>query len=275
MRLWTMFAAALAAGVSALALVAGAQAEPLARSPDGRPLRLTFNEDFSRFSAAPSGARWRTVYGDGSDVSIGKRTLASNGELEVYVDRTLEGLDPFVARSGALEIVAKPTSAALRGKLGEHAFTSGLISSQPTFSQRYGYFEIRAKLPGGKGLWPALWMLPADQTWPPEIDIMESIGDPAKVYASTHSKAEATFTKALSLPDAGFHTYGLSWDAQHVTWFIDGRAVASKATPADMHKPMFLIANLAVGGQWPGSPDASTRFPAVFAIQYIRVYQFS
>jgi beta-glucanase (GH16 family) len=118
-------------------------------------------------------------------------------------------------------------------------------------------------------------MLPADQTWPPEIDIMESIGDPGTVYASIHSTNAPAFTQSVSLARGGFHTFAVSWDAQRIEWFVDGAPVATRSTPADMNKPMFLLANLAVGGAWPGAPDTSTRFPAALSIRYIRAYQFS
>jgi beta-glucanase (GH16 family) len=276
-----VLAALTAAGLAPAASDTGAQEPILSRTPDGRPIRLTFNEDFQAFSAGPQGRRWRTVYGDGTYTGLDKRTLASNGELQAYVDRSLAprgadaaAFDPFVVRGGMLNIVANPTPAGLHAKLGGLSYTSGLITSQPSFAQRYGYFEVNARLPEGRGMWPALWMLPADQTWPPEIDIMESIGDPRTAYASIHSANAPAFTQSVSLARGGFHTFAVSWDAQRIEWFVDGAKVATRPTPADMNKPMFLLANLAVGGAWPGAPDASTRFPAVFSIRYIRAYQF-
>jgi beta-glucanase (GH16 family) len=152
---------------------------------------------------------------------------------------------------------------------------SGLITTQPSFAQAFGYFEAGLQLPAGKGLWPALWLLPIDMTWPPEIDIMESIGDPLTAYMSTHSKAEADFTQKVAVDGPGFHTFAVSWDPGSVVWYVDRRVVARKPTPADMHKPMYLLANLAVGGTWPGAPDDSTRFPARYRIAFIRAYRFA
>jgi beta-glucanase (GH16 family) len=133
---------------------------------------------------------------------------------------------------------------------------------------------MRAELPQGKGLWPAFWMLPKDDSWPPEIDVVESIGDPSRVYMAAHSKygksdgAEARITPNI------FHTFAVSWDRGDLIWYIDGSEAGRMATPDDMHKPMYMLANLAVGGNWPGSPDASTRFPAKLMIDYIRAYRF-
>ncbi len=254
---------------------------PLTRAPDGRPLTLTFSSDFAAFVSDPGrDPVWRTCYGDGRDSGLDRRSLPGNGEEEVYVDPKFAAvigapdLDPFSLAHGALQIAARPAPPALAAKLGGRRFISGVISSQPSFAQRYGYFEARAKLPRGKGLWPALWLLPADMSWPPEIDIVESIGDPLVAYMSTHSKVLGDHTDVVRLASTGFHTFGLSWDARELVWYVDGVAAARAPTPPDMDKPMFFVANLAVGGRWPGAPDASTAFPAALEIAYVRIYRF-
>ena len=164
----------------------------------------------------------------------------------------------------------------LSAQLGGYRYFSGLISSQPSFAQTYGYFEMRAKIPRGKGLWPAFWMLPADFSWPPELDVMESIGDPSAYYTTAHSAVTkmAAGLKTDIAPDA-FHTFAVAWDEKQIVWYVDGREVNRQPTPPDMHKPMYLVANLAVGGNWPGSPDGATRFPARMTIDYIRAYRFA
>lgn len=237
---------------------------------------MSFDQGFTGPGAALPSRVWRTTYGDGRTDDIGSRTIASNGELEVYVDPEFRGLglNPFQLHDGVLSILASPLTPAEGARLGGRQYASGLISTQPSFSQLYGYFEIRAELPRGKGLWPALWMLPADMSWPPEIDIMESIGDPRTVYASLHTKTGDGFTQDVQLAGAGFHTYAVSWDSRQLIWYVDGREVVRKPTPADMHEPMYLLANLAVGGRWPGAPDRTTRFPAAFSIQFVRAYRF-
>jgi hypothetical protein len=152
------------------------------------------------------------------------------------------------------------------------------LETAHSFSQTYGYFEMRAELPAGQGLWPAFWLLPANGTWPPELDVMEMLGnEPNRVYQTAHSGATGTHTMVsssavVSDTSAAFHTYGVDWEPDLITWYVDGQQVFQSATPADMNQPMYMIANLAVGGDWPGSPDGSTAFPATMQIDYIRAY---
>lgn len=289
-------AACLKAGPSASAATA-----PLAKSPDGRPLAVTFAEDFNSFRPWVGGKGvWRTTYRDGRDDhgdDFNLRTLKWNKEAELYVDPQMRGhrgqhgdhegsgdgpanekplgLNPFATRGGVLEITAQPVPPQLADRLGGFRYTSGLISSQPSFTQTYGYFEMRAKLPRGKGVWPAFWLLPADLEWPPEIDVMESIGDPSKVYVTAHSKTVKAEGTAVDVTPDDFHTYAVSWDRDQLIWFVDGREVKRQPTPPDMHKPMYLLANLALGGDWAGQPDATTPFPARLSIDYIRAYRFA
>jgi beta-glucanase (GH16 family) len=254
---------------------------PLAKAPDGRPLKLVFADEFDSLQLWDgSKGRWRPTFGDGSHRGLERRSLPTNGELQLYVDPGLTdaqgplGLNPFTVRGGVLEIQGAPAPEALRPRLGGYRYVSGLITTQPSLKQTYGYFEMRAELPRGKGAWPAFWLLPADLSWPPEIDVMESIGDPTRVYMTTHSKAGGGAAAEKTVSE-GFHTYAVSWDPKTVIWYIDGVEAAREPTPADMHKPMFLLANLAVGGGWPGAPDATTTFPVRYRIDYIRAYRFA
>jgi beta-glucanase (GH16 family) len=158
-----------------------------------------------------------------------------------------------------------------------YAYTSGMITSFHSFSQTYGYFEMKAKLPAGQGLWPAFWLLPTDLSWPPEIDIMEVIGStPNQLETSVHYDAGGhqmkNNTTILEGMTTGFHTYGVDWQRDKIAWYFDGSKVYEVATPAGMDKPMYMLANLAVGGEWPGSPDGTTSFPATLQIDYIRAY---
>lgn len=243
---------------------------------------LTFSDDFDTFRPFVGGhGTWRTTFGDGRVDDLDQRTIRKNGELQVYADSAMHdtagplGLDPFAIKNGALEITAARTGQGMAARLGGYAYTSGMISSQPSFAQRYGYFEMRATLPAGKGLWPAFWLLPSDLSWPPEIDVMESIGDPATVYVTAHSKTAEAKGFEAKLTGGGFHTFAVSWDPKSLIWYVDGAEVGRQATPADMTKPMYLLANLALGGGWAGAPDATTRLPARYVIDYIRAYRFA
>jgi beta-glucanase (GH16 family) len=281
-----------AAAAAALGLVLGAclrgappaaaATPPLTRAPDGRALAVTFDDEFDSFRRFSHGKGvWRTYLRGGDGMLVTERTLTGNKELQVYVDPDWApegaplGLNPFSLHDGLLEIRAEPAPPKIAPLLEGRPYISGLISSQPGFSQTYGYFEMRAKLPRGKGVWPAFWLLPADFDWPPEIDVMESVGDPSKVYATAHSKTvKAVGTEIPVTPDA-FHTYAVSWDRNQLVWFVDGREVKRQPTPPDMHKPMYLLANIALGGDWAGAPDASTPWPARMSIDYIRAYRFA
>ena len=255
---------------------------PLRATPDGRPLVLTFSDEFDAFRPfrGRSGV-WRTTFGDGTHLGLDRRSLPTNGELQLYVDPDVSGprgslgLNPFSLRNGVLQITAVPTPPELKPLLNNYSYMSGVITTQPSFSQTYGYFEMRARLPRGKGLWPAFWLLPADQSWPPEIDVMESIGDPSQVFVTTHSRTTKAEGFERCIGGDEFHTFAVSWDERDVIWYIDGRQVGRHATPADMNKPMYMLANLAVGGNWPGAPDAGTRFPATYEIDFIRAYRFA
>jgi beta-glucanase (GH16 family) len=269
---------------AAIALLAGeALANPLTQTPDGRPIVLTFADDFGGPPGPyEPGPRWRTRYGDDTYRGLDGRNLQNNGELEMYVDSHLAdakgplGLNPFrIDRAGHLEILAWPTPAALLPRLQNHPYVSGVITTQPSFWQTYGYFEMRAKIPSGKGLWPAFWLLPHDQSWPPEIDVFESVGDGSHIYCTVHSTVAPGAGPEARVAPNSFHTYAVSWDAKQVIWFVDGKRIGATPTPGDLHKPMYMIANLAVGGDWPGAPDASTKFPATMTIAYMRAYRFA
>jgi beta-glucanase (GH16 family) len=278
----------LIAGCSA-AGEAGA-AGPLKAAPDGRPLVLTFADEFNSFDRWRDGkGAWRTTFRDGrADDEYDVRTLRSNKELELYADPEMRahgaapgagkslGLNPFHAGGGMLTITADRAPGDLAPQLGGFRYTSGLISTQPSFSQTYGYFEMRAKLPRGKGVWPAFWLLPLDLSWPPEIDIMESVGDPSRYYVTAHSTVgpKDSGTEVPIAPDT-FHVFAVSWDRDKLIWFVDGREVKRLPTPPDLNKPMYILANLALGGDWAGAPDASTPFPAHYVIDYVRAYRFA
>jgi beta-glucanase (GH16 family) len=241
---------------------------------------LTFDDEFNSFSwnstQTPGNGTWDTTYNWG-------RSIPSNGELETYSDAST-GTNPFsIVPSGdipghsALDIQAAPSASG--------GYTSGLITTESSFSQTYGYFSMRAELPQGAGLWPAFWLLPVDKAWPPELDVMEAFGAPNAgaggsntIHVGVHSTDAADDNGAwVTLPpgdniSTGFNTYGLMWTPTELTYYINGQEVAQYATPADMDVPMYILANLAVGGSWVGDPTSANDWPANMLIEDIHVY---
>jgi len=248
---------------------------------------LTFHDEFNDAQLSiwdgesnPSGV-WRPDYGYAGSQGTTSYTLASNGEQQIYVSpyfRDAPGnyaLTPFSESGGALTITAQPAPANAADLWGYH-YTSGMITTKETFAQTYGYFEMRAELPQNAGGWPAFWLLPADGSWPPELDVMETLTkDPSADYTTSHSNVGNTHSMSQGvsfIPQTsdGFHTYGVLWTASTLTWYVDGVQVFATATPADMNKPMYMLANLALGG-WGGSVD-DAQLPAQMKIDYIRAY---
>ncbi len=151
------------------------------------------------------------------------------------------------------------------------SYRSGIVSGMRAF--RYGYVEILARLPIDSGMWPALWLLPDDLSWPPEIDIVEAGGRLGVVKHTFHPVGQDQVQGETQLADSsGWHTYGLLWEPNQLTWTIDGEETFRTGT-AIPNVDMYVVANLAVGGEFSGWVDAATRFPAQMEIEYIRVYQ--
>jgi beta-glucanase (GH16 family) len=194
-----------------------------------------------------------------------------NRELQAYVT------DAFEVRDGMLRIKAEKRQARYAGK--DRSFSSGMMTTYRKFSQEYGRFEIRCRVPKGKGMWPAFWLLPEPLGWPPEIDVLEILGhEPTKVHMTHHFRDERrdrhSHGSSWSGPDfsAGFHEFAVEWSPEAIVWFVDGteRFRSEKDIPRGK---MYMLANLAVGGDWPKAPDENTHFPAAFEVDYIRVYE--
>ena len=165
-------------------------------------------------------------------------------------------------------------------------YLSGIITSYDSFKMTHGYVETRAKVPGGRGLWPAFWLLTTHYVEDvPEIDVMEFLGqDKDTLYNTYHYFDIEDNYRKISTPSfqvfaddwtQDFHTFGMAWSPNEIIWYVDGEET-HRVTDSDYiiaNQAMYLIANLAVGGNWPGSPDASTQFPATFEIDYIRAYE--
>lgn len=159
-------------------------------------------------------------------------------------------------------------------------YTSGAIHTKGRFDLLYGKVEMRAKLPSGRGLYPAFWMITDNEhKWLPEINIMEVLGQkPDEVWMVVHwldqegrlTSSSGSFTGPGFSED--FHTFSIEWTPDSIVWLIDGveKFRTNEYVPSE---PMYLYLNTAIGGDWPGPPDHTTGFPAVFEIDYIRVYK--
>lgn len=222
---------------------------------------------------------WTHQNGDGCPNICGW----GNNELEYYTDRPQN----IFFQDGKMIIEARKES------FGGKNYTSSKILTAHKKTFKYGRIDIRAKLPKGKGIWPAFWMLPQNNVyggWPSsgEIDIMEMVGhDPGRTHGTLHygpgpGSIQYNRNTALSsgtLHDE-FHVYSLEWKQDQVKWFLDGNlfSTANKSdlqagTTYPFNEDFYFIVNLAVGGNWPGSPDAATSFPQWLIVDYIRVYQ--
>jgi beta-glucanase (GH16 family) len=244
--------------------------------------QLTFDDEFnslSLYSSTTGKGTWDTTYFYNDGTSSKGSTLSSNGEQEWYINSdyaATSSVKPWSANGGVLTLQAAPASSAISSQINGYQYTSGMLNTYHSFSQTYGFFEMRAQLPSGQGLWPAFWLLPEDGSWPPELDIMEAIDKATTDYTTVHSNNIANTmsskgTDAAGL-SSGYHTYAVDWEPDHITWYLDGQEVYQVATPSDMNKPMYVILNLAVGGGWPGNADGSTQFPANYNVDWVRAY---
>ncbi len=179
-------------------------------------------------------------------------------------------------------------------RMADGGYTSARLKTQGLFAVTHGRIEARLKLPRGQGIWPAFWMLGEgfDRVpWPlcGEIDIMELVGHlPGTLHGSLHGPGYSGthgLSKSTVLPGGGefsgaYHVFAVDWQPGRIEWLLDGVAYHA-VTPADLpagatwvfdRKPFFLLLNLAVGGAWPGYPDATTQFPQEYRVDYVRVY---
>jgi beta-glucanase (GH16 family) len=230
---------------------------------------LTYDDEFNGFQWSPDGSQgYKTTF------YFGGRSLPSNGELQYYSDPSV-GVNPFNLDNGALAITASP------GWNPEGlAYNSGLITTEGSFSQQYGYFEARVQAAQGAGMWNGIWMLPTSKAWPPEIDIMEAFGaDNGRGEGGAYQNHVNAISHAgggggdwLQTPFniyEGYHTYGVNWQPDYTTFYMDGQEVYKATTPNDMHSPMYMLVQLAVGGPWVGDPNGGT---GQIKVDYIRAY---
>ena len=215
----------------------------------------------------------------------------TNNELQEYTTST----DNVFVRDGKLVLKAIKTT-----KDGQDYYTSGKVTGQNKTDFMYGKVVVSAKVPEGQGLWPAIWMMPQDESyygqWPKcgEIDIMENLGNDTSIsystihYGEPHAEQQGTITMTgADSFSARFHEYSVEWEPGEMRFYTDDQLVLTvndwftayegedeKPYPAPFNQPFFVQMNLAVGGNWPGDPDETTNFDnAEFEIDYVRVYQ--
>src|SRR5438874_3270202 len=246
-------------------------------------------------------AVWSLVWSDEFDGSNGSAVDSNkwsfdiggngwgNNELETYTSRTANAY-----RDSGL-LVIKALKETLTGPDGiTRNYTSARLLTKNKFSQAYGRFEARIKIPYGQGIWPAFWMLGGNidtLRWPNcgEIDIMENIGrEPSMVHGTFHGPgysggngigAAYTLTGGKKFSD-DFHRFAVEWEPNIMRFYVDGNLYQTR-TPLDLpagtswvfDHPFFIILNVAVGGGWPGNPDATTVFPQQMLVDYVRVYR--
>ena len=245
----------------------------------GDALTLVWGDEFNGAQLDPE--TWFFEEGDGSQYGI---PGWGNNELQWYLP------DSALLENGMLVITAR--SEASNGK----NYTSARINTRDRFAFRYGRIEARIRLPGGQGIWPAFWMLPQDFVYggwaaSGEIDIVEAVnlGEAGNntVHGTIHYGGEWPANlysggEYLVPTDAttDFHVYAIEWDPTEIRWYVDDVLYSMKndwsstgaAFPAPFNEYFYVLLNVAVGGNWPGAPNANTVFPVTMEVDYVRVY---
>jgi len=269
---------ALAMVVGMTVLSVPSLAEEKASAP--RKWKLVWQDEFKGKKLDPK--KWNVLL----------REHSKHNELQYYVP------DEVYVENGCLRLRSRVRD------YGAMHYTSGRLDTKGKLAPVYGRFQIRGRLPYGQGLWPAYWLYPQNRDWPmerlmaetvasgneraipeerpwySEIDIMEFLGhEPNTIYGTLHyytfdgqkRTSSATWTGDCDY-SKDFHVYALEWEPDALRWFLDGKLIHT-STNGVPHTPHYLIINTAVGGQWPGNPDASTIFPQFHDVDYVRFYQ--
>jgi beta-glucanase (GH16 family) len=225
-----------------------------------KPMHLTFEDRFQ---------------GSALNSNIWSSGLANPGNANTYEQQAYVPQEISVSNGSGLTLSVHKR--AFSGKIA----TAGAINSEAGFSQTYGHFEIKVKLPGGSGTWPAFWLLPAAGEWPPEIDVFEYLGrlptkphhgmvwvsGGQKRYVGDYAKTSTDFSQ-------DYHVFAIDWRPEAIIYSIDGQETY-RITEGVPSEPMYMILNFALGGSWAHDVDASTPFPNAMNVQYVRVYQFN
>jgi beta-glucanase (GH16 family) len=229
---------------------------------------------------------------DATKWNVLTREQSKHDELQYYVP------DEVYVENGHLRIRSRVRD------YGNMKYTSGRLDTSGKFSPVYGRYEIRGKMPNGKGMWPAYWLYPQNRDyameylmskaveegkeryipeyrpWYSEIDIMEFLGhEPTIMYGTSHYQTFKGERKSVSGKWTGdvdftkdYHIFTLDWEPDSMRWYIDGKLYYKTVTGIP-HTPHYLIINTAIGGGWPGTPDSTTVFPQFHDVDYVRVYQ--
>lgn len=235
--------------------------------------KLVVEDNFDT-DGAPNSNIWNFEIGTGQNGW-------GNDEMQYYTDRP----ENIVVADGMLKITARKEAFMGASHTSARIFTKGKVD------QKFGRIEARIKLPLGKGLWPAFWMLGSDfETvgWPNcgEIDIMEYLGNnPTSVFGTIHGpgySGAASISKSYSIPnsrfDTDFHIFGIEWGENYINFYVDD-VLYNQMTPASVpgewvfNKPFYIILNVAVGGNLPGAPNNQTAFPQQMLVDYVRIYE--
>ena len=226
--------------------------------------KQTFADEFAADGLDKT--KWNTTY------AWGDRTLAGNGELECYMDENV------IVSGGQMQLKVEKRDVMCPKINKVYHYPSGAVTTLDHFSQTYGYFEMRAKMPKGQGLWPAFWLLPTSLAWPPEIDIFENYMQNLTQTTTTfhwldknnQHQMDYAFFKTPDL-SADFHTWGVDWQPGLMIFYFDGKEMRRYASANVPSSPMYILANLGVQGG-SNAPTANVAFPQSMQIDYIRAF---
>jgi beta-glucanase (GH16 family) len=255
--------------------VAFAQKKPRKHKSD---FKQVWSDEFN-YKGLPDSTKWGYDVGEG-DWGWG------NNEQQYYTNADINNV---MVKNGVLTITAR------KEKRGNKEYTSTRLITKGKADWSHGRIDFRAKLPAGRGTWPAGWMLGSNQDtvgWPQcgEVDVLEHVGfDPDTIVGSFHSTTynhikgtQKTQKLFIKNPYTTFHVYSCEWNAEKISFLLDGKAyltvfnekISEKEWPFD--KPLYALVNLAIGGNWGGAKGIDPNiFPARFEIDYVRVYQKS
>jgi len=252
-------------------------------------LKLVWHDEFNDLSlddTFPTTARWLGHFGkwnvrylsaNGDDgIKLVDNSVLQSGETVADALRpTWPDRGGFLHQvsNGTLKLRAYPVPDALTSAFWDHHFVASMISGEPSFAQRYGYWETRLRLNSiGKGQHFTLWLLASDGSWPPEIDIVEVVGNNPHLFSANVNNAPMDFYGEPTTPD-GFHVFGLLLTSTTIRWTIDGKVVREIADTMIGNKALYLLATWEIGSIRPEEmPDASTPWPAEAEIDYVRIY---